>query len=107
MTAERMAKLKTFCRIDDICEEDTALLEEMAAAAEAYLAGAGVNKPNEDNPGRLAMYDSIVNHMVLDDYDNRGSQTAGYTLLGNPAFRRKLNQLKLTEPVPGMGTGSQ
>ena len=41
---------------------------------------------------------AVVDSMVLDRWDNRGTQTAGYSLMENPAFRRKLNQLKLTEP---------
>ena len=37
--------------------------------------------------------------LVLDAWDNRGIQTADKSFADNPAFRRRINQLKLTEPV--------
>lgn len=39
--------------------------------------------------------------MVLDEYDQRGGQFTEGKLQDNPVFRRKLTQLKLTEPPMG------
>ena len=96
----RLAALLAYCRLDEPDESERVLLDEMVNAAQAYLAGAGVHTPAPDD-SRRPMYDMVVNALVLDDYDNRGSQTAGYTIAENPAFRRKLNQLKLTVPILG------
>lgn len=105
LTDQRKALLLAYCRLDpeDLSESEIALLEREFRAAVEYLADAGVSVPA--NPARLARYDALVDAMVLDRWDNRGSQIAGYTLSENPAFRRMLNQLKLTEPVPESGTG--
>jgi len=103
MTDARMARLMAYCRLDELTEGDEDLLRAMLSTAEGYLMAAGVDKPAAGDP-RAWMYESVCNALVLDDWDNRGSQTAGYTISENPAFRRKLNQLKLTEPVPILGT---
>ena len=46
-----------------------------------------------------AQYDLAVNYLVLDAYDQRETVFAGTIVADNPAFRRIMNQLKLTEPV--------
>ena len=104
LTAKRKAALLAYCRIDELSGDDAELLESMYFDAVDYLAGAGVSAPTEGS-GRAAQYDQCVNALVLDAWDHRGSQTAGQALAENPAFRRRLNQLKLTEPVPDSGTG--
>lgn len=106
LTAERKALLLAYCQLDeeDLSAADHALLEREFHAAVGYLADAGVPVPA--SPARLARYDALVDAMVLDRWDNRGSQTAGYTLSENPAFRRTLNQLKQTRPVSISGTGT-
>ena len=72
------------------------LIPRFAADAEAYLAGAGIAPPEPEASSR-PMYDQVVNYMVLDAWDHRDAWTPGsYT--ENPAFRRQLNQLKLTAP---------
>lgn len=101
MTDEREARLLAYCRLDDPDAGELALLEGLVLAAEGYLANAGVEKPGEDDPSRLALYELLVNAWVLDSYDNRGTQTAGNALQENPALRRVLNQLKLTVPISG------
>ena len=101
MTDERKAALLAYCRLDAPDEGELALLEALVAAGEGYLANAGVEKPGEDDPYRLALYDLLVNAFVLDGYDNRGTQTDGRVLNENPAMRRVLNQLKLTVPIMG------
>lgn len=105
LTDQRKALLLAYCRLDeeDLSPADAALLEREFHAAVDYLARAGVGVP--EDPERLARFDGLVDAMVLDRWDNRGTQTAGYTLIENPAFRRSLNQLKQTEPVPESGTG--
>ena len=98
LTDARRAALMAYCRIDELVDGEAALLESMYFDAVDYLAGAGVSAPTEGS-GRAAQYDQCVNALVLDAWDHRGTQTAGQALVENPAFRRRLNQLKLTEPV--------
>ena len=98
LTAKRKAALMAYCRIDELADGEEALLESLYEDAAAYLAEAGVSEPDAGT-GRAAQYDQCVNALVLDAWDHRGTQTAGQALVENPAFRRRLNQLKLTEPV--------
>ena len=105
MADARKAALKAYCRLDDLELGEDALLERIYSGAVAYMAEAGVAEPEEGTP-RKAQYDGLIDAMVLDAWDNRGSQTAGYSLAENPVFRRTLNQLKLTEPVSNSDTGT-
>ena len=57
----------------------------------------GVTEPETGSP-RLPLYNACVNALVLDAWDNRAPRAGGKGVSDNPAFRRKLNQLKLTEP---------
>lgn len=93
----RRDTLLAYCRIDDPVPEDLTLLEDMCMEAMGYLHGAGVTEPETGSP-RLPLYNACVNALVLDAWDNRGTQTGVKEISDNPAFRRKLNQLKLTEP---------
>lgn len=95
--AERKTAIEAYCRLDDLTAEEEALLEAAYEDAVGYLALAGVTEPAEGT--RLAQYHQCVNAMVLDAWDNRGSQSGDKALTENPAFQRRLNQLKLTEPV--------
>ena len=99
LTANRKAALVAYCRIDEVTEDELALLQSLYSDAVAYMGGAGVSVP-KSGTDREAQYDQCVNALVLDAWDHRGTQTAGQALVENPAFRRRLNQLKLTEPVP-------
>lgn len=96
MDGARFAQLLAYCRLDaeELTESDKVLLEGMFADAEAYMTGAGIPKPDANTP-RHAQYDQRVNEMVLDSWENRGAQVVGVSVMENPAFRRKLNQLKL------------
>ena len=96
MDAERFDQLLAYCRLDakDLSESEKVLLKGMFADAEAYMAKGVGPKPAEGTPLR-AQYDQRVNEMVLDSWENRGTQAVGVTVMENPAFRRKLNQLKL------------
>ena len=103
MTKERRAALLAYCRIDwgGLLKAEKVLLESMYDAAVDYMAGAGVSEPAEGTP-RRAKYDLCVNALVLDAWDKRGTTSGGlktYTAVDNPEFRRRINQLKLSEPA--------
>ena len=104
LSAERMERLKLYCRMDDLVDGEELLLESMYEAAVAYMADAGVAVPKD--AARLAQFDLCVDALVLDAWDSRGTHVMGQALAENPAFRRRLNQLKLTEPVSESDTGS-
>lgn len=99
MLRERLSEIAAYCRV----EADDAELPGFVDSAAAYLSGAGVSEP-EDGTARFAQYLQCVKYLALDLYDRRDTAVDG-TLGDNPAFRRMLNQLKLTEPVPESGTG--
>lgn len=99
LTEERRTALLAYCRIEDPTQEELLTLEGLYDAAVGYLEQAGVAQPQEGTP-RRAQYDLCVNFMVLRDFDQRDAQVSG-TVTDNPAFRRLLNQLKLTEPEEG------
>ena len=105
LSKERMDALMAYCRLDELAPGEDGILGDMYLDAVAQLNQAGVSVPPAGT-GRAAQFDMLVNALVLDAWDNRGTQTAGAALAENPAFRRRLNQLKQTEPVPGVGTGS-
>lgn len=96
--SDRQASILSYCRIDDPTPEDLSLLEGFHADAVSYMAGAGVAEP-ETGSARLPQYNTCILAMVLDAWENRGTQTADKAFADNPAFRRRLNQLKRTEPV--------
>ena len=92
------SRLMAYCRIDSLEEGDEFLLQGLYDAAVSYLEQAGISEPTEGTP-RRAQYDLCVNYLVLDGYDRREVTITGTIVSENPAFRRMLNQLKLTEPV--------
>ena len=98
MTAfeERRAALMTYCRLDELTTDEEALLESCYEDAVGYMATAGVAEPM--GGPRRAQYEQCVNALVLDAWDHRGTQTGDKALVDNPAFRRRMNQLKLSEP---------
>lgn len=100
MDAERKALLKAYCHLDDLSADDEKLLERFYYEAVGYMRGAGVDTPAADaNPERAAMYDTCVDALVLDAWDNRRPSVTGQ-LFENPVWNLKKNQLKLTEPQP-------
>ena len=103
LTAARKASLMAYCRLDELAPGDDELLTALYEGAVSYLEQAGVSQP-EAGTGRAFQFDHVVNSMVLDGWDNRGSQMVDVTVTENMAMRRKINQLKLTEPVPYSGT---
>lgn len=72
------------------------LLDGFYLAAVGYLEGAGVTQPPAGTP-RAAQYDLCVNVLVLDAFDHRDLKEPGNQVTENIAFRRMLNQLKLTD----------
>lgn len=96
MTEERKAALTAYCRIDEFGPGEEALFGAIYDSAVSYMEEAGVSEP-PGGTGRRAKYDLCVNALVLDAWDNRGTEIAAKAE-ENPAFRRALNQLKLTEP---------
>jgi len=94
---ERKAGLLAYCRIDELTPWEEDLLDALYDAAVGYMSQAGVREP-EGNTPRRAQYDLCVNYLVLDSWDRRDVTFTGTASAENPAFRRLLNQLKLTEP---------
>lgn len=97
---EHLADIAGYCRV----EADDSQLAGFVDTAAAYLANAGVSEPKDGTP-RAAQYLQCVKYLTLDLYDRRDAAVDG-TISDNPAFRRQLNQLKMTEPVSESDTGS-
>lgn len=103
LSAERRAALMAYCRLapEDMAPEELPLLETLYDAAVGYMEQAGVVEPPAEAP-RRAQYDLCVNYLVLDAHDRRDMTITGTIVAANPAFRRQLNQLKLTERLERM-----
>lgn len=95
---ELKARLMAYCRIDVLEEGDEALFREFYDAAVSYMEQAGISEPEEATP-RRAQYDLCVNAMVLDSWDHRDMKEPVNQVTENAAFRRRLNQLKFSEPT--------
>ena len=100
----RRASLLAYCKLTEMADdpEVAAMLETFYGAAAAYMAQAGISEPPVGTP-RRAQYDLCVNAMVLDSWDRREISVSG-TVSENPAFRRVMNQLKMTENVSNLDT---
>ena len=105
LSEERRASLLAYCRIEEPTAEELLTLEGLYDAAVGYLERAGVAEP-EAGTTRRAQYDLCVNAMVLDWWEHRDLKESTATA-ENPAFRRLLNQLKLTEPVSDLDTSGE
>lgn len=103
LTDERRASLMAYCHLEgaDMGPGEQELLETFYLAAIDYMTNSGVSLPDAGTP-RRAMYDLLVNRMVLSDWDNRDA-VAATPVTENLRFRRMLNQMKETE-VPDLGT---
>ena len=99
MPEERRLAIMAYCRIneEDLEPGEMFLLDAMCEAAVGYMAQAGISEPEAGTP-RRAQYDLCVNYLVLDGWDRRDASFVGTSSTENPEFRRKLNQLKFTEP---------
>lgn len=91
-------QLMAYCCIDVLEERDEDLLREFYDAAVSYMEEAGISEPKEGTR-RRAKYDLCVNAMVLDSWDHRDMNEPVNQVTENAAFRRRLNQLKFSDPV--------
>lgn len=103
LTEERKASLLAYCKLTELADdpEVAALIPALYEAAVGYLTNAGVSQPPSDTP-RAAQYDLAVNYAVLDAWERRETAMVVTVVADNPAFRRLINQLKLTEPGVGL-----
>lgn len=99
LTKKRKTALMAYCHLTELADdpEVQTLIPAMYAAAVGYMEGAGVSSPEEGTP-RAAQYDQCVNYLVLDAWERREVSMVATVVADNPAFRRLINQLKLTEP---------
>lgn len=97
LTDKRLEELLAYCKLTELADdpEVEALIPAFYEAAVGYMDGAGVTEPQEGT-ARRAQYDLCVNAMVLDSWDHRDMKEPGSQVAENVAFRRMLNQLKLT-----------
>ena len=94
----RRAVLKAYCKLDEqLTPGEEQLLERFYRGACYYLGKGGVSAPPADTERRAA-YDNLVDAIVLENWDKRGTTTA-FVVPDNPVFRRQLNQLKLPQPT--------
>lgn len=99
LTKKRKASLLAYCHLTELADEPEVktLLPALYDAAVGYMENAGVSPP-EAGTARAAQYDLCVNYLVLDGWERREVSMAATVVSDNPAFRRLINQLKLTEP---------
>ena len=97
LTEERKTALLAYCKLTELADdpEVQVLIPAFYEAAVGYMEGAGVTEPQEGT-ARRAQYDLCVNAMVLDSWDHRDMKEPVSQVAENVAFRRMLNQLKLT-----------
>lgn len=94
ITAERLDAIKKYCRVD--YDEDDAQLSD------SYLAQCGITRD-----GHEAMYDLIVQAMVLNQYDGKCADNAAAALATVPPLvRQMVNQLKLVCAFGGADDGN-
>lgn len=99
LTPERQSALLAYCHLTELAGEPEVqtLIPALYDAAVGYMDNAGIAQPEEGTP-RAAQYDLCVNYLVLDSWERREVSMVATVVADNPAFRRLINQLKLTEP---------
>ena len=99
LAKKRRETLLAYCHLTELKNdpEVKVLIQALYDAAVEYMANAGVSQPEEGTP-RAAQYDLCVNYLVLDAWERRETSMVATVVADNPAFRRLINQLKLTEP---------
>lgn len=99
LAEERKAALLAYCKLSELADDPDvqALIPVMYEAAVGYTENAGVAVP-EPGTSRAAQYDLAVNYLVLDSWERRETAMVSTVVADNPAFRRLMNQLKMTEP---------
>lgn len=98
------AELMAYCRLDELDPSEYDLLDEMYEDAVSQMEEAGVREPPAGTT-RRCQYNQCIKAIVLNSYDNRGTISAS-AVADNPAFRRRIMQLKLTEPDTASVSGS-
>lgn len=100
LSEARRSSLLAYCKLSELAgdPEVSVLIDTLYEAAVGYMTAAGVSEPSADTP-RRAQYDLCINYLVLDGYNVRIMEYSGSQPVENPAFRRVLNQLKLTEGI--------
>ena len=103
MDEKRRASLLAYCKLTELADdpEVEALIPILYDAAVGYMANAGVAPP-EEGTARAAQYDLAVNYIVLDAWERRETSMVATVVADNPAFRRLVNQLKLTGLEAGL-----
>lgn len=99
MDEKRKAELLAYCKLTELADDPEVqlLIPALYDAAVGYMANAGVSPP-EAGTARAAQYDLCVNYLVLDMWERRETAVVATVVADNPAFRRMINQLKLTDP---------
>lgn len=107
LTDLRRAQLLAYCKLTELKDdpEVLALLDTFYGAAVGYMTQAGISEP-EEGTARRSQYDLCVSHLVLDSWDHR-EITVPAAASDNPAFRRLVNQLKMTEAASGPGAAGR
>lgn len=102
LSEERKASLLAYCKLTELADdpEVVALIPVLYDAAVGYMTNAGIAQPEPGSASaaRAAQYDLCVNYLVLDAWERRETAMVATVVADNPAFRRLINQLKLTEP---------
>lgn len=96
---ERLESLLAYCKLSELRDdpEVMALIRELYLYAVQYLAGAGVEQPEEDAP-LTPLYNQCVNYLVLDAWERREAAVVATVVTDNPVFRRMMVQLKQSQP---------
>ena len=90
--------LMDYCAIDEADMDDRGRLQLAGFyhSAVSYMEAAGVEEPNRgDDEALWFKWMLCIKHLVLDAWDHRGAQETASSH-ENPAFRRLVNQLKLS-----------
>lgn len=89
--AEKLAAVKGYMRIET--EDEDEIISAMYAAAQDYLAGAGVEEPEDPSP----LYDLALWGLTLHYYDHRADCEAAEGF--PPGLRPIINQLKASAGI--------
>ena len=103
LSDERREALLAYCRLTELQDdpEVQVVIPALYEAAVGYMDQAGISLPEAGTP-RAAQYDLCVNAMVLDWWDHLDMKEPSSSSVENVAFRRMINQLKLTDPLLGV-----
>ena len=103
LSDERREALLAYCRLTELQDdpEVQVVIPALYEAAVGYMDQAGISLPEVGTP-RAAQYDLSDNARVLDRWDHRDMKEPSASSVENVAFRRMMNQLKLTDPLLGV-----